>query len=45
MRNSHGRNCNMARNTEKRVKFEKHIVGPEIWREPVKNVKNEKYTV
>ena len=45
MRNSHGRNCNIARNTEKRVKFEKHIVGPEIWREPVKNMKNEKYTV
>ena len=45
MRNSHGRNCNMARNTEKREKFEIHIVGPEIWRETVKNMKNEKYTV
>ena len=45
MRNSHGRNWNMARNTEKCVKFETHIVGHEIWREQVKNMKNEKYTV
>jgi hypothetical protein len=40
MRNSKGRNWNMARNTEKCAKGETLIVGPEIWRERVK--KNEK---
>ena len=33
---------NMARNTEKREKCEKHTVVPEIWQEILKNVKNEK---
>ena len=36
MRNSHGRTWNMARNTEKHVKGETHIVRPEIWWERVK---------
>ena len=45
MRNSHGRNWNMARNTEKRVKFEKHMVGTGIWRETLKNEKNDKCTL
>jgi hypothetical protein len=35
----------MVRNTEKHAIQEKHIVGPGIWRETVKNVKYEKYTI
>ena len=42
MRSSHSWNRNMARNTEKPVKFERYNLGPEIWRE---TVKNEKYTL
>jgi hypothetical protein len=34
----------MARNNEKRSKWETHTVGPRIWLETLKNVKNEKYT-
>ena len=36
---------NRAKNTEKRAKCETHTVGPGIWRETVKNVKYEKYTL
>ena len=36
---------NMARNIEKREKLETHIIGCGIWREIVKNLKNEKYTM
>ena len=35
----------MARNIEKREKLETHIIGCGIWREIVKNLKNEKYTM
>jgi hypothetical protein len=35
----------MARNTEKGLKRETHIVGLGICRETVKNMKNEKYTL
>jgi hypothetical protein len=42
MRNSHGRTWNMARNTEKHAKLETHTIGPQIWREILKNVKNDK---
>ena len=45
MRNVHCRTWNMARNIEKRKKLETHIIGHGIWREIVKNVKNEKYTL
>ena len=34
---------NMARNTEKRAKCEMHTVGPGIWQDTLKYVKNEKY--
>jgi hypothetical protein len=36
---------NLGENTEKHKKIEMHTVGPGIWRETVKNVKNEKYTL
>ena len=45
MTNSHGRTWNMARNTEKRAKWETHSVGSGIWLETVKNVKYKKYTL
>ena len=35
----------MLRNTEKREKQETHFVVPGIWRETLKNVKNEKCTL
>ena len=31
--------------TEKRGKWETHMVGHEIWRETLKNVQNEKHTL
>ena len=40
------RQRNMSRNTEKRAKWETHIVGPAIWWETLKKVKiREMYTV
>ena len=45
MRNSHGRTWNKVRNTENFGKFDTHIVERGKWRETVKNVKNEKYTL
>jgi hypothetical protein len=44
MRNSHGRTWNIARNTEKCAKREKHC---RAWnmKKIMKNVKNEKYTL
>ena len=33
MRNTHCTTCNMARNTQKRPKWEMHMVGPGVWRE------------
>ena len=44
MRNSHGRTCNLVRNSEKPVKWETHTVGSALWWETVKNMKYEKYT-
>jgi hypothetical protein len=32
------RTWNKARNTEKREKLEKHIVGPGLWRETLKHL-------
>ena len=45
MRNTHGTSWNMARNTEKCLKRETNTVGPGIWWETVKELKNEKYTL
>ena len=42
MRNTHCRNWNMARNTEKRGKCEIYTSGPGTQRETTKNVENEK---
>ena len=36
MRNAHCMMWNMASNTEKREKWEKHTVGPGLWRETLK---------
>ena len=36
---------NMSRNTEKRAYWEKHTVGPGIWREHGKNEENETQTL
>ena len=44
MRNKHGRTWNIAKNTEKRGKWDTNTVGPRIWLETLKNVENEKYT-
>ena len=41
-RNSHCSIWNMARNTEKHAKWETNTVRHRIWRETVKNMKNEK---
>ena len=35
----------MARNTEKRGKWEMHTVGPAIWWKNWKNEENEKHTI
>ena len=35
---------NIAKNTEKRGKWDTNTVGPRIWLETLKNVENEKYT-
>ena len=42
MRNTHCRRGNMARNTEKRVKWEIDTVGTGIWREikPTRKMRN-----
>ena len=45
IRNTHGRNQNMARYIEKHSQCEKHTVGPGIWRKKVKNEENEKQTI
>ena len=46
MRNVHCRTLSMARKLKKKMeKGETHNVGHGIWRETVKNVKKEKYTV
>jgi hypothetical protein len=34
-----------GKETDKEEKCEKHLVGPGIWRETLKNVKNEKQTL
>jgi hypothetical protein len=44
MRNAHCRNWNMAIKL-KIIENEKHTVGGEIWREILKNVRNEKCTL
>ena len=45
MRNSHGRTWNMVRNSEKFGKLDTQVLVRGKWRETVKNVKNEKYTL
>ena len=45
MRNSYGKTWIMVKNTEKRAKCEIHTVVPGIWRETLKNVKNEYCTL
>ena len=45
MRNAHCMMWNMASNTEKREKWEKHTVGPGLWRETLKKLENEKCTL
>ena len=44
MRNTH-QDLKYGKNTVKREKWEMQTIGPVIWRETVKNVKNEKYTL
>ena len=44
MRHKHCKTWNMARNTQKRGNWEMHTVGPGVWRETLKNMKNEKHT-
>ena len=43
LRQKHCLTWNMARNTENHGKRETHTVGSEIWREKLKNIKNEKW--
>jgi hypothetical protein len=45
MRNTHGRNRNRVRNTEKHAKRGTHSISPGICQETVKNENNEKYTL
>ena len=45
MRNAHCMICNMAKNTEKRGKWETHTVISALWCETVKKVQNEKFTL
>ena len=45
MRKAHCMMWNMASNTEKREKWEKHTVGPGLWRETLKKLENEKCTL
>ena len=44
MRNTH-QDLKYGKNTVKRHKWKMQTIGPVIWRETVKNVKNEKYTL
>ena len=39
MKNTHGRTFKMARNTQKRGKWEMHRVGPGVWQENWKTLK------
>ena len=45
MRNAHCRTWNMAKKTEKCVKWDTYTVGPKIWREKLKRVENKKCTL